>query len=88
VSCIVGSVVLVVGYYLLRRFFVGKNATIRNFRQHGIATARAEVVGRSYTMSHSEDFEQISVSIEVVNPQEEPGSAIGSEIVVTASIIV
>lgn len=92
VSCIVGTVVLAVGYYLLRKFCVDKRTTSRIIRQHRITAARAEVVslhGRTRKDSIAVDAEQISVSFEVVDPsRDESGSAMEPPAVVTAAIIV
>lgn len=92
VSCIVGTVAVVIGYYLLRRFCFEKRIPSRNLRQHRITAARAEVVrlqGRSCTFSQSADVEQVSVSIEVIDPlREELRSALESQTVAIASVIV
>lgn len=92
VSCIVGTVVLVFGYYLLRKFCFEKRTTSRILRQHRITAARAEVVrlqGRACTLSQPLDVEQVLVSIEVVDPSRDVlGSAMEPPTVVTAAIIV
>ena len=92
VSCIVGTVVLAVGYYLLRKFCFEKRTSTRRIRQHRITAARAEVVrlqGRACTLSQPLDVEQVLVSIEVIDPPRDVlGSAMKPPTVVTAAIIV
>lgn len=91
VSCIVGTVALVVLYYLLRRFCFEKHVSARNLKQHRITAARAEVrlQGRACTLSQPLDVEQVLVSIEVIDPPRDVlGSAMEPPTVVTAAIIV
>lgn len=92
VSCIVGTVAVVVGYYLLRKFCFEKRIPSRNLGQCRITAARAEVVrlqGITCRVSQSVDVELVSVSIEVIDSlREELRSAVESPTVVTAAVIV